>query len=93
MEKEPIQNVFQSNVQNASKIDELESILQKISKTLSSLSKSSLGELKSFAKPPALVELSLQSLCILFCRKPTKLPGVTLYTFIKYVNNFFIESR
>ena len=83
MEKEPISNLFQSNVQYESKMDELESILQKISKTLSSLSKRSLGELKSFAKPPALVELSLQCLCILFGRKPTKMPGVPLYTFIK----------
>ena len=83
MEKEPISNLFQSNVQYESKMDELEYILQKISKTLSSLSKSSLGELKSFAKPPALVELSLQCLCILFGRKPTKMPGVILYKFIK----------
>ena len=83
MEKEPISNLFQSNVQYESKMDELEYILQKISKTLSSLSKSSLGELKSFAKPPALVELSLQCLCILFGRKPTKMPGVSLYTFIQ----------
>lgn len=90
MEKESIPNEFQSKI-HISKIEELEAILKKISKTLSSVSKSSLGELKSFAKPPALVELSLQCLCILFGRKPIKMPGVTLS--IHSLNKLRIFSR
>ena len=52
-------------------LDQVTPLLQTASDQINSLDKSSLSEVRSFAKPPPLVELALKCVCILLGRKPT----------------------
>ena len=63
--------------------EETHLILQKILEELNTLNKNDVNELKALAKPPVLVQLTMQCVCILLGLKPHKLPDVfeKLYLF------------
>ena len=58
------------------KLDENRPILQKALEAINSIDMNDLRELKSLAKPPALVKLTMQCVCILLGLKPKKLADV-----------------
>ena len=59
-------------------LEETQLILQKSLDALNTLNMSDVNELKALAKPPALVKLAMQCICILLGLKPHKLPDVFL---------------
>ena len=64
-------------------LEETHLILQKILEELNALNVKDIYELNAFAKPPVLVKLAMQCVCILLGLKPHKLPDVfeKLYLF------------
>lgn len=70
--KEPSESLLKQN------LEEAQLILQKSLQELNTINVKDVNEMKALAKPPTLVKLAMQCVCILLGLKPHKLPDVFL---------------
>lgn len=75
MEKDPNQQISDPTTEKLKAeiqqiLDQVAPLLQTATDQINSIDKKSLAEVKCFAKPPPMVELSLKCICILLGRKP-----------------------